>query len=136
MLVEGQFILSGSDVRHGQIVVAVLAFQRATMGHLNGHFDGRAASLLALMHLTGKLTVIDLLQQSLHPCTLHLTPPGMNTGGSAPAVCKFVSSQGLNQVFLEQRPEKILDIRLRLTSRHFKLVANALNHLRQRMPFG
>jgi hypothetical protein len=71
MLVEGQLILSGSDVRHGQIVVAVLAFQRAAMGHLNGHFDRRAAPLLALMNLTGELTVIDLLQQSLHPWTLH-----------------------------------------------------------------
>ena len=57
VLVEGHFPAACLGIVHGEIVVAMLAFEGAAMRYFDRHFHGSAATHLALVDLRGKLPI-------------------------------------------------------------------------------
>lgn len=66
MLFEGELRAASIGIAHGEVVVAVLALEGATVSDLDGDFDGRAASLVPFVDQGGEITVCC--------CLYHLVP--------------------------------------------------------------
>jgi len=114
----------------GEIVVAVLAGQRAAVSHFDGHFGRNAAPLLALVHPGGELCVIGGLQHVSTFSSKAKAGFAWNKAQSPSRHARAGLSNELHQFLLQQRIEKLANIVLRLLRGNLKFFADAMQHLR------